>query len=135
MDPQAMAALLPILEGLMALGVPGILLGMAAIPALVITLMCYLAYRHQKQIDALLETYRADTQNLIRLFVEKHEEMLRDFSEKHAEISNYYKNNVVLVQNHEHLNESYQTLAVNNTRALERLCVLVDTWSKNRGAA
>ena len=36
MDPQAMAALLPILEGLVALGIPGILLGVAAIPALVI---------------------------------------------------------------------------------------------------
>ncbi len=49
MDPQAMTALLPILEGLVALGIPAFCWGVAAIPALVIGLICWLNYRHEKR--------------------------------------------------------------------------------------
>lgn len=127
MDPQTMTALLPILEGLVALGIPGILLGIAAIPALVIGLMCWINYRHEKQINKLLEAYRADTQDLLQKFTEMHQESMRDFSAKHAAVVNYYENNVSLVQNHERMNDTLQTLVVNNTRALEHLSTVIES--------
>lgn len=45
MDPQVtaiLAGLMPMLEGMVALGIPGLILGMAAIPAVVIALICWL---------------------------------------------------------------------------------------------
>ena len=133
MDPQtaaALAALMPLFESLVALGIPGILLGMAAIPALVITLICWLNHRHDRQITKLLEAYRNDTQEIMRLFTEKHQELSMDFSSKHGEVVNMYKNNVTLVQNYEKLNDGWQALIVNNTRTVERLCVLIEAIGK-----
>ncbi len=126
MDPQTMAALLPILEGLVALGVPGILLALAAIPALVIIFMCWQNFRHEKQISILLEAYRADTQEILQKISDMNQESLREFSTKHAEVVNYYENNVTLVRNHERMNESLQTLVVNNTRAMEHLSTVIE---------
>lgn len=133
MDPQAMTALLPILEGLVALGIPGILLGVAAIPALVIGLICWLNYRHEKQVAKVLEAYRADTHQIIEAFTQKHDECLTEFSEKHQQVVTYYNNNVQLVKSHEKIAEANQTLIVNNTRALEHLCVVVESLAKNQG--
>lgn len=144
MDPQAMAALLPILEGLVALGIPGILLGVAAIPALVIGLICWLNYRHEKQITKVLEAYRADTHQIIEVFSQKHEECVTEFSAKHEkcvsefsakhqQVVNFYTNNVQLVKSHEKMAEANQTLIVNNTRVMEHLCVVVESLAKNQG--
>lgn len=133
MDPQTMTALLPILEGLVALGVPGILLALAAIPALVIGLICWLNYRHEKQITKVLEAYRADTHQIIEVFSQKHEECVSEFSAKHQQVVNYYTNNVQLVKSHEKMAEANQTLIVNNTRVMEHLCVVVESLAKNQG--
>ncbi len=133
MDPQAMTALLPILEGLVALGIPGILLGVAAIPALVIGLICWLNYRHEKQITKVLEAYRADTHQIIEVFSQKHEECVSEFSAKHQQVVNYYTNNVQLVKSHEKMAEANQTLIVNNTRVMEHLCVVVESLAKKQG--
>ncbi len=133
MDPQTMAALLPILEGLVALGVPGILLGVAAIPALVIGLICWLAYRREKLVAKVLEAYRTDTHQIIEAFSQKHDECLTEFSAKHQQVVNFYTNNVQLVKSHEKMAEANQALIVNNTRALERLCVVVESMAKNQG--
>ena len=133
MDPQAMTALLPILEGLVALGIPGILLGVAAIPALVIGLICWLNYRHEKQITKVLGAYRADTHQIIEVFSQKHEECVSEFSAKHQQVVNYYTNNVQLVKSHEKMVEANPTLIVNNTRVMEHLCVVVESLAKNQG--
>lgn len=133
MDPQLtamLAGLLPMLESLVALGVPGILLGMAAIPAFVIALICWLNYRHDKQTAKVLEAYRTDTHEILQALSEKHEECIREFTVKHQEVVNFYTNNVALVKSHEKLTESNQTLIVNNTRAMERLCVVVESIKK-----
>lgn len=97
MDPQTTAiitAIMPLVEGLVALGVPGLILGMAAIPAVVITLICWLDYRHYKQIEKTLEAYRADTQMLLNEFTKMHDESIRVFTTRHEEVVNYYNSNV-----------------------------------------
>lgn len=135
MDPQISAVLtglLPMLEGLVALGIPGLILGMAAIPAIVIALICWLNYRHDKQLNKMLEAYRADTDRILKALSDQHEECVKDFSAKHQEVVNYYTNNVTLVKNHEKLVEASQTLIVNNTRAMEHLCVVVETIATNK---
>lgn len=126
----AISAALPLIESLFALGLPGIVLMLAAIPALVIAVVFILDHRHGKRTEMLLEAYRQDTQNVLRAVSEKHEAILRDMSEKHAETAEFYRKNVTLVKNYEKMNDILQTLVVNNTRVMERLTVVIETRDK-----
>ena len=121
---------LPLIESLFALGLPGIILMLAAIPALVIAVVFILDHRHGKRTEMLLEAYRQDTQNVLHAVSEKHEAILRDMSEKHEETAEFYRKNVTLVKNYEKMNDILQTLVVNNTRVMERLTVVIETRSK-----
>lgn len=122
----AISAALPLIESLVALGLPGILLMLAAIPALVIAVVFILDYRHGKRTEMLLAAYREDTQDLLRAVSEKHEAILRDMSEKHEETAEFYRKNVTLVKNYERMNDTLQTLVVNNTRAMEHLSTIIE---------
>lgn len=126
----AISAALPLIESLFALGLPGIILMLAAIPALVIAVVFILDHRHGKRTEMLLEAYRQDTQNVLRAVSEKHEAILRDMSEKHEETAEFYRKNVTLVKNYEKMNDILQTLVVNNTRVMERLTVVIETRNK-----
>lgn len=123
----AINAALPLLETLFSLGVPGIILMLAAIPALVIAVVFILDYRHGKRTEMLLEAYRQDSQELLRSMGEKHETILREMSEKHAEAAEFYRKNVTLVKNYEKMTDALQALVVNNTRATERLTTMIET--------
>ena len=114
----AISAALPLIESLFALGLPGILLMLAAIPALVIAVVFILDHRHGKRIEMVLEAYRKDTQDVLRAVSEKHEAILREMSEKHEETAEFYRKNVSLVKNYERMNDTLQALVVNNTRAM-----------------
>ncbi len=122
----AISAALPLIESLFALGLPGIILMLAAIPALVIAVVFILDYRHGKRTEMLLEAYRNDTQELLRSMGEKHEAILREMSEKHEETAEFYRKNVTLVKNYEKMNDALQALVVNNTRATERLTTMIE---------
>ena len=117
---------LPLIESLFALGLPGIILMLAAIAALIIAVVFILDYRHGKRTEMLLEAYRNDTQELLRSMGEKHEAILREMSEKHEETAEFYRKNVTLVKNYEKMNDALQALVVNNTRATERLTTMIE---------
>lgn len=122
----ALTAALPLIESLFALGVPGILLFLASIPAMAVALVFILDYRHGKRIERVLAAYRKDTQEGLRTVSEKHEAILREMSEKHEETAEFYRKNVTLVKNYERMNDTLQTLVVNNTRAMEHLSTIIE---------
>lgn len=126
----AISAVLPLIESLFALGLPGIILMLAAIPALVVAVVFILDYRHGKRTEMLLEAYRKDTQDLLRSMGERHEAMLREMGEKHEETAEFYRKNVTLVKSYEKMNDMLQTLVVNNTRAVEHLITIIESRSR-----
>ena len=126
----AISAALPLIESLFALGLPGIILMLAAIPALVIVVVFVLDHRHGKRIGMVLEAYREDTQESLRVISEKFDVSLREMNMKHDEVAEYYRKNVTLVKNYEKMNDILQTLVVNNTRVMERLTVVIETRNK-----
>lgn len=126
----AVSAALPLLEALFSLDVPGILLVLASIPALVIAVIFVLDYKHGKRVSKVLEAYREDTQESLRVMTEKFETSLREMNKKHDEVAEYYRKNVTLVKNYERMTDALQTLVVNNTRAVEHLSTIVETRSK-----
>lgn len=127
---NAATAALPLIESLFALGVPGILLFLASIPAMAVALVFILDYRHGKRIERVLAAYRKDTQEGLRTVSEKHEAILREVIEKHEETAEFYRKNVTLVKNYERMNDTLQTLVVNNTRAMEHLSTIIE--ARNR---
>ena len=78
----------------------------------------------------MLEAYREDTQESLRVMTEKFEASLREMNRKHDEVAEYYRKNVTLVKNYERMNDTLQTLVVNNTRAVEHLSTIVETRTK-----
>lgn len=126
----AISAALPLLEALFSLGVPGILLMLASIPALVVVVVFALDYKHGRRVSKVLEAYREDTQESLRVMTEKFEASLREMNRNHEEVAEYYRRNVSLVKNYERLTDALQTLVVNNTRAVEHLSTIVETRSK-----
>ena len=126
----AVSAALPLLEALFSLGVPGILLVLASIPALVVVVVFALDYKHGRRVAQALEAYREDTQESLRVMTEKFEASLREMNRNHEEVAEYYRRNVSLVKNYERLTDALQTLVVNNTRAVEHLSTIVETRSK-----
>lgn len=126
----AVSAALPLLEALFSLGVPGILLVLASIPALVVAVVFALDYKHGRRVAQVLEAYREDTQESLRVMTEKFEASLREMNRNHEEVAEYYRRNVSLVKNYERLTDALQTLVVNNTRAVEHLSTIVETRSK-----
>ena len=123
---DALQTVLPLLESLVALGVPGVLLLVAAIPAVVIIVVCFLDHRHGKRVEALLEAYRTDTQKILRESKADTEESVQKMAAKHAEMAEFYRKNVTLVKNYERMTDSLQQLVVNNTRAMEHLITIIE---------
>ena len=111
----AWSAAQPVIEALIALGLPGVVLMLAAIPALVVALAFVMNYRHAKKMEAVLEAYRKDTRII-----------LDEMGAKHAEVNEFYRKNVSLVKNYERMTDLLQTLVINNTRAMEHLSTIIE---------
>ena len=111
----AWSAAQPVIEALIALGLPGVVLMLAAIPALVVALAFVMNYRHAKKMEAVLEAYRKDTRII-----------LDEMGAKHAEVTESYRKNVSLVKNYERMTDLLQTLVINNTRAMEHLSTIIE---------
>ncbi|WP_301188373.1 transcriptional regulator [uncultured Desulfovibrio sp.] len=116
---SVLAALEPIIEGLVALGVPGLIALLIALPTLSIVVAFVAAFllnhRHAAQMRELMELYREDTRKTVE-----------EVAAKHAEVVVFYRNNASLVKNYEKLLEVNQQLIVNNTRAMEHLSTIIE---------
>lgn len=127
----AFAAAQPLLEKLVALGLPGIVCIILALPMLAIMAAFVSAFilnaRHAKRMETMLTAYREDTQKI-----------LDDLGAKHGEVVFFYQKNVGLVKSYEKLAESMveiargmQTIIVNNTRAVEHLSTIIEARGGN----
>ncbi|MCH5277492.1 MAG: transcriptional regulator [Desulfovibrionaceae bacterium] len=112
----AISAVEPLIKSLIALGLPGIILILAAIPTLAIVAVFAMNSRQTRRMERMLEAYRADTQKI-----------LADMGQKHEEVADFYRKNVSLVKNYERMADVLQTVVVNNTRAMEHLSTIIET--------
>lgn len=119
----ALAAAQPLIEALIALGVPGLIALVIALPTVSIVVAFLAAFmlnhRHAVQTMEILEMYREDTRKTVD-----------DVASKHAEVVTFYRNNASLVKNYEKLLEVNQQLIVNNTRAMEHLSTVIESRGK-----
>lgn len=134
---QALEVLTGIAQVLDRLGIGGLAMLVLSGPALVVLAVLFLEYhravkqrgenaellsamreenaRSRESAAAQLEAYRADTQQLVR-----------DLGANQRATDQYYKDNVELAKNYKRLAEGLQDVVVGNTRALERLIVMLE---------
>lgn len=134
---QALEVLTGIAQMLDRLGMGGLIMLVLSGPALVVLAVLFLEYhrsvkrggenaellsamrdensRSRESAVAQLEAYRADTQQLVR-----------DLGANQRATDQYYKDNVELAKNYKRLAEGLQDVVVCNTRALERLIVMLE---------
>ncbi|SBV99107.1 conserved hypothetical protein [uncultured delta proteobacterium] len=134
---QALEILTGIVQVLDKLGIGGLVLLVLSGPALVVLAVLVIEYhrsvkqraenaamlaamreenaRSRDNAAAQLEAYRADTQQLVR-----------DLGANQRATDQYYKDNVELAKNYKRLAEGLQDVVVGNTRALERLIVMLE---------
>lgn len=116
----ALAALQPLIEALIALGVPGLIALVIALPTVSIVVAFLAAFalnhRHAVQMREIMEMYREDTRKTVE-----------EVAAKHSEVVLFYRNNASLVRNYEKLLEVNQQLIVNNTRAMEHLSTVIES--------
>lgn len=134
---QALEILTGILQMLDKLGIGGLILLVLSGPALVVLAVLFIEYhrsvrqrgenaellaamreesaRSRDGAAMQLEAYRADTQQLVR-----------DLGANQRATDQYYKDNVELAKNYKRLAEGLQSVVVGNTRALERLIVMLE---------
>lgn len=109
------------------LGLPGFVLLVLAGPALVLCVIVFVEYhrsrRNQEMADsartegrAMLETYRADTQQI-----------LRELGAGIDQTARFYRENVELAKQYERIAKGLQDVVVSNTRAMERLITMIES--------
>lgn len=125
-----LSALQPLIEGLVALGVPGLIALAIALPTVSIVVAFLAAFllnhRHAQQMREMIEFYREDNRKTIELYREDNRKSVEEVAAKHAEVVVFYRNNASLVKNYEKALEINQQLIVNNTRAMEHLSTIIE---------
>lgn len=112
------------------LGVPGLVALALLGPALVLGIFIAAEYhrgrrmqdmidRHVAESRVLLETYRADTQ-----------QVLRELGAGLDQTEQFYRDNVELVRQYERIAKGLQDVVVSNTRAMERLITMLESRQK-----
>jgi hypothetical protein len=120
MDPataQALAALGQIVTALGPWGLACLIIGIPVAMPLIVLWMSWVSSRRQAE---LLETYRADTQKI-----------LKDYGDSLDKVSRFYGDNVQLVKGYERVARDLHDVVVLNTTTIQRCCDL--TQNRNQG--
>lgn len=124
---EAVTAIAEILE---RVGVPGlvglILLG----PGLVLCAIIMVEYHRSRRIQELVETARAEGRAVLEIYRADTRQVLRELGEGIQQNMRFYRDNVELVKQYDFLAKNLQDVVVSNTRATERLIVMLEERSK-----
>lgn len=127
---QTLEALTAFAKVIDALGIPGIVGLVVSGPLLMLCSLYLIEYRRSqgaaKMVDdirtetrTLLESYRIDTQNI-----------LRQLGENQKKTDQYYRDNVELVKGYNLIARNQQDVIIGNTRAIERLITMLEERRK-----
>ena len=119
-------ALTGIAQVLERLGISGLIALALSGPVLVLIAVLLIEYHRSRKMQemvegmriesrAMLETYRADTQAV-----------LRELGANQGRTDGYYRDNVELVKGYELVADNLQSVVVCNTRAMERLITILE---------
>ena len=120
-------ALMDVASLLDRLGMPGFISLIMAGPALILCAIVVVEYHRSRKTQemadaartegrAMLETYRADTQ-----------QVLRELGSGIDRTDRFYRENAELAKQYERIAKGLQDVVVSNTRAMERLITMIES--------
>lgn len=136
--PQLIEALSAIAGILERLGVPGLLGLLLAGPVAVIIALMLINHASAKNLAAMHEQARRDTQAMVdqmrdgmTITLEAYrvdtQNIVRELGRNQQATDQYYKDNVELVKNHQRMANNLSDLIVSNTTVLQRLAGLIES--------
>ncbi|MGE4552858.1 MAG: hypothetical protein AB7D57_07080, partial [Desulfovibrionaceae bacterium] len=111
---------------LQRLGPSGVVLVMLSGPAIVLATMLSLNHLSQRAADRQAAAVRCENRELLEAYRKDTQDILRELGADQAQTDQYYRDNVILVQRYELLAKDLVSVITCNTRAMERLSVLVE---------
>ena len=123
-------ALTKIAEVLELLGIPGLVALVLLGPALVLCALIMVEYHRSRRVQESMEAARAEARAVLNIYREDTRRILHDLGEGIQQNVQFYRNNVELVKEYEKLSKNLQDVVVSNTRATERLIVMLEERNK-----
>ena len=135
MNPADIASTIEALTGiahvLEKLGMSGLITLALSGPALVLVAILIIEYHRNRQSQNMVEMMRAETRAMLETYRADTQSILRELGANQDQTDQYYRDNVVLVQQYERMAKGLQDVVVSNTRAVERLITMVEERRKH----
>lgn len=130
MNPHEIQTLISAVQSiatvLSGLGVPGLIALALSAPALVLVTMLVLDHLRAVRTEKMIHAFRGDTNRLLETYRTDTASIVRDLGREHGEAVEFYRANIDLVRAYNRMADSFQSIVVNNTRAMERLVTIVE---------
>lgn len=128
---KAVDALTEIANVLDRLGIPGLVFLVLSGPALVLVAILAIEYHRSRKAQDMVETMRTETRAMLETYRADTQNILRELGANQDQTDQYYRDNVVLVQQYERVAKGLQDVVVGNTRAMERLITMLEERRKS----
>jgi hypothetical protein len=120
---QSLAQIAELLE---RIGLPGLVVLALAGPALVLCAIILVEYQRGRRTQETVENIRVEGRLLLETYRADSQSILRELGESIRDNEQYYRNGMELVKQYDFLAKNLQDVVVSNTRATERLIVMLE---------
>lgn len=124
---EALTALAGMLE---QIGLPGLVALLLLGPGLVLCTIMMVEYHRGRRIHELMEAARSEARGVLEIYRADTRQILHELGEGIQQNVRFYRDNVELVRQYDFLAKNLQDVVVSNTRATERLIVMLEERSK-----
>lgn len=123
---QLISALTTVADVLGRIGPGGVIVLLVGGPAVVLLAVLVIDFLRGRQMLSMVETMRAENRKVMDGYRRETQMLLRELGGNQAQTDQYYRDNIVLVQQYERLASDLVAVVTCNTKASERLCVMIE---------
>lgn len=134
MNNMDMAKLVDSLSAIASLferiGLPGLVVLLLLGPAMVLCAVLLVEYHRSHRVQEIVEAARSEGRSMMEIYRADTQRILRELGTGIEQNVRFYRDNVDLVKQYDFLAKNLQDVVVSNTRATERLIVMLEERRK-----
>lgn len=108
-----------------SLGVPGLVALAFAGPASVLCVILAIDYHRSRKVQDVMEAMRSEMRAVLESYRGDTQQLVREFTAGIARTEKLYRDNVELMKQCSRMAEGYQDVIISNTRAVEQLVTYI----------
>jgi len=128
---QTLEALTAFAKVIDALGIPGIVALVVSGPLLMLCSLYLVEFRRNQGMTTMVDDIRTETRTLLDSYRADTQNVLRQLGENQKKTDQYYRDNVELVKGYGMISRNQQDVIIGNTRAIERLITMIEERRKH----